>query len=33
MKESNVEMVWGFSEEEGVEDLKIEPKLHVVTTS
>ncbi len=28
MKEGNVEMVLGFSNEEGVEDLKIEPKLH-----
>ncbi len=32
MKESNVKMVLGFSKEEGVEDLRIEPKLHVVTT-
>jgi hypothetical protein len=33
MKESSVETMWGFSKEEGVEDLKIKPKLHVVTTS
>ncbi len=28
MKENNVEMVLRFSKEEGVEDLKIEPKLY-----
>jgi hypothetical protein len=27
VKESNVEMVLGFNEEEGMEDLRIEPKL------
>jgi hypothetical protein len=32
MKENNVEMMLGFNKEEKVEDLKIEPKLHVVTT-
>ncbi len=33
VKESSVEMVLGFSKEEEVEDLKIEPKLQVITTS
>jgi hypothetical protein len=28
MKESSVEMVLGFNNEDKVEDLKIEPKLH-----
>jgi hypothetical protein len=28
MKESSVEIVLRFSKEEGVEDLKIEPKIH-----
>ncbi len=33
MKESSVETMLGFSKEEEVEDLRIEPKLQVVTTS
>jgi hypothetical protein len=28
MEDSSVDMVLGFSKERGVEDLKIEPKLH-----
>ncbi len=28
MEEKNVEMMLGFSNEKGVEDLGIEPKLH-----
>ncbi len=31
MKKSNVKTVLGFSKEEGAEDLKIEPKIHVMT--
>jgi hypothetical protein len=32
VKESSVEVVLGFSKEEEVEDLNIEPKLQVITT-
>ena len=28
MKENNVKMVLGFGKEEGMENLRIEPKLH-----
>jgi len=33
VKENNVEMVLRFSKEEEVEELGIEPKLHVITIS
>jgi len=33
LKESSVETVLWFSNEEEVEDLRIEPKLQVITTS
>jgi hypothetical protein len=32
VKESSVETVLGFSKEEEVEDLRIEPKLQILTT-
>ncbi len=33
MKENSVETMLGFSKEEEVEDLRIEPKLQVITIS
>jgi hypothetical protein len=33
VKESSVNMVLGFNKEEEVEDLRIEPKLQILTTS